>query len=43
MRLAKKVVIPNGDVSAEADRILAWALRMRLRAMCLMVVKFAGA
>jgi hypothetical protein len=39
----EEVVIPGGDFAAESEGIFPRALRIRLRAMCLMVVKLAGA
>ena len=39
----EEVVVPSGDFSPEAQGILAGAFRIRLWAMCLMVVKLAGA
>jgi hypothetical protein len=39
----QEVVVPRGDFALEAEVSLPGALRIRLRAMCLMVVKLAGA
>lgn len=39
----EEVVVPGGDLAAEAEGIFAGAFRIRFKAMCLMVAKLAGA
>ena len=42
-KAGKEVIVPRGDFALEAEAVLSGRPPIRLRAMCLMVVKLAGA